>query len=461
MHDARPVLAVLGGSFNPPHIGHALLTSYLFARGLADRVLVAPCWDHPLGKQLIPFERRMSWTRLAMTHTRDDRVVVSPIERELAAGRGGRPSYTIELLDEIARRHPSMQVRLVIGSDITASGEVDRWHRWDAIVERYAPIVVPRVGWAAPGEAALPEISSTSVRERFAAIRAGGEPGEQALRELAAMLPASVLEGVRIWLRDEEPFVWVIGRGNVASHAIPWLHDRNVEIVELSARELLAGTLVVPQARVPEGIWLLGRDPDLGELAEALARLLADAPRIPVLHGSGPHRAHDLLAPLAAAGHPVGSLHPICSLRRERFHSRMSTASFGIEGDAPARALALRLIGPQPWLDLGGLDADARVVYHAACALVGNHLAVLEQAGSDELARIGLPRAAAREALHDLMAGSLDNLRELGSPSGITGPAVRGDRATVDRHLAVLHEPARSLYAELVGRLERVLAGGR
>ena len=53
------MLAVLGGSFNPPHIGHALLTSYLFARGLAERVLVAPCWDHPLGKQLIPFERRM------------------------------------------------------------------------------------------------------------------------------------------------------------------------------------------------------------------------------------------------------------------------------------------------------------------------------------------------------------------------------------------------------------------
>ena len=66
--DPRPVLAVLGGSFNPPHLGHALLTSYLFARGLADRVLVAPCWDHPLGKHLIPFERRMSWTRLALAH---------------------------------------------------------------------------------------------------------------------------------------------------------------------------------------------------------------------------------------------------------------------------------------------------------------------------------------------------------------------------------------------------------
>ncbi len=455
------MLAVLGGSFNPPHIGHALLTSYLFARGLAERVLVAPCWDHPLGKQLIPFERRMSWTRLAMAHTRDDRVIVSPIERELAGDRGGRPSYTIELLDEIARRNPSMRVRLVIGSDITASREVERWHRWDAIVERYDPIVVPRVGWSAPGEAALPEISSTTVRERFDAIRAGGEAGEAATRELAAMLPASVLEGVCIWLHDEEPLVWVIGRGNVAAHAIPWLHDRNVEIVELSARELLAGTLVTPQSRVPDGIWLLGRDTDLRELAGALTGFLAASPKIPILHGSGPLRAHDVLAPLAAAGHPVGTLHPICSLRRERFHSRMSSASFGIEGDPAATALARRLIGPQSWLDLAGLDADARVAYHASCSLVGNHLAVLEHAGVDELARIGLARAPGREALLDLMVGSLENLRELGSPSGITGPAVRGDRATVQRHLDALHEPARSLYAELVGRLDVLLAGAR
>ena len=87
--------------------------------------------------------------------------------------------------------------------------------------------------------------------------------------------------------------------------------------------------------------------------------------------------------------------------------------------------------------------------------------AVLEHAGVDELARIGLARAPGREALLDLMVGSLENLRELGSPSGITGPAVRGDRATVQRHLDALHEPARSLYAELVGRLDVLLAGAR
>ncbi|MFV8756447.1 DUF2520 domain-containing protein [Nannocystaceae bacterium ST9] len=454
MTDPRPVLAVLGGSFNPPHLGHALLTGYLFARALADRVLVAPCWDHPLGKQLIPFERRMSWTRLAMAHGRDDRVEVSAIERELAHRSGGRPSYTLELLAEVARRNPDHRVRLVLGSDITASGEVARWHRWDAIVREFEPIVVPRVGWSAPGEAALPEISSTVVRERFAAIRAGHESVEQAERELEGMLPAAVLAGVIAWLRDEEPRIWVVGRGNVASHAIPWLHDRGFEVVELGARDLIAG-VEPPSDRPPQGVWLLGRDGDLPELAAALRPMLTRP--TPVLHGSGARLAREVLAPLREAGHAVGTLHPICSLRRERVHSRLSSASFGIEGDESARAFARTIVGEQGVLELEGLDADARVAYHAACALVGNHLAVLEQAGVGELARLGLAERSARAAIQDLMAGSLDNLRVLGIPAGITGPLVRGDRDAVAQHLAALHEPARSLYAELSARLATLL----
>src|SRR5690606_14906651 len=37
------VIGVLGGAFDPPHLGHAMMPAYLFARGLVDRVLVAPC----------------------------------------------------------------------------------------------------------------------------------------------------------------------------------------------------------------------------------------------------------------------------------------------------------------------------------------------------------------------------------------------------------------------------------
>ena len=62
------------------------------------------------------------------------------------------------------------------------------------------------------------------------------------------------------------------------------------------------------------------------------------------------------LAPAAAAGHAVGTLHPICSLRRERPGGRLGSCVFGIEGDPAARAIALKWIGSQEHLDLEGLD---------------------------------------------------------------------------------------------------------
>ena len=159
----RPTLAVLGGSFDPPHLGHALIPGYVLARGLAERVVVAPCWSHPFAKAMAPFAERLLWTRLAL-EGQGERVIVSDVEARLAARRGAGPSYTIELLEALAAEHPGWAVRLVIGSDITARGELARWREGDRIAREFAPIVVPRAGFSPPEACALPEVSSTAVR---------------------------------------------------------------------------------------------------------------------------------------------------------------------------------------------------------------------------------------------------------------------------------------------------------
>jgi predicted short-subunit dehydrogenase-like oxidoreductase (DUF2520 family) len=57
------------------------------------------------------------------------------------------------------------------------------------------------------------------------------------------------------------------------------------------------------------------------------------------------------------------------------------------------------------------------------------------------------------------MLGALENLIALGAPDGVTGPLARGDRATVEAHLAALDDvAARTLYAELSQRLALLLA---
>jgi nicotinate-nucleotide adenylyltransferase len=444
----RPVLAVLGGSFDPPHLGHTLIPTYLLARGLCERVLVAPTWSHPFAKQMTPFTERLALTRLAMA-LHGEHVEVSDIEARLAARRGEGPSYSYELLRAVAEEHPQFHVRLVIGSDITQRGELERWHRYEDLAAEFTPIVVPRMGFADPDQCALPEISSTAIRGWLA------RDDHDAHAALAAALPAAVLHRLRC---GHMGHVWLIGQGHVAAHAGPWLAERGWTSEPVSAHGLVDGTAELPPG-TPDAIWLLCRDGALPAVASALA--LRAAPPAPTLHAAGSLPAREVLAPLSDLGVPVGTLHPICSLRREQPRGRLSSCLFGLEGDPPAREIAGRWIAPQGFLDLQGLDAGQRARYHAACALAANHLAVLSERSGEALRSLGLPAGPSARAIAELMRSALDNLLALGTPRGISGPAARGDAAALERHAEALPGEAGELYRTLSAQLVELLAAKR
>ena len=194
-----------------------------------------------------------------------------------------------------------MRVRLVVGSDITRSGETDRWHRWDDIVERFDPIIVPRDGWSEPGAAALPEVSSTLVREQLDLIRAGGAGLELARAALRRAVPAAVAIALERWIAGDEARVWVVGHGHVATHAAPWLRDRGFDVEHLGARALLEANAKLP-AHAPAGVWLLCRDDALEQLDAALVGRLP--PGTPVLHAAGARLARLALRGSARRGSP-------------------------------------------------------------------------------------------------------------------------------------------------------------
>jgi predicted short-subunit dehydrogenase-like oxidoreductase (DUF2520 family) len=290
-------------------------------------------------------------------------------------------------------------------------------------------------------------------------VAADGVADERSAAEegLAAAVPAGVL---RLLRTRPGPPVWVVGSGHVATHAVPWLEDQGQTVVRLPARALVAGAGAWPDA-VPAGVWVLARDPTLPDVARAL--VLRGLPEsVPVLHGAGALRAEHALEPLRRRGHPVGTLHPICSLRAERpWPSPLPRAAFGVEGDLPARALALSFIGAQPWLDLQPLSSEQRRAYHAACSLAANHLAVPRDAALDVLGAQGHSATTAAAAIDGLMRSALDNLVQLGVPAGITGPVARGDAAAVQAHLDALPAEAAALYRELSRRLATIVARAR
>jgi nicotinic acid mononucleotide adenylyltransferase/predicted short-subunit dehydrogenase-like oxidoreductase (DUF2520 family) len=442
-----PVVGVYGGAFDPPHLGHALLPGYVLARGEVDHVIVAPCADHPLGKDMRPFDARLQMTRATM-EAYGPRVEVSAIEADLAQQHGGA-SVSLRLLEAVAAAHPAATVRLIVGSDITTSGETARWFRWDEIERRFPPLVVARAGFTDAGECALPDLHSRDVRAWLASSSV--EDHARARSVIAA--------GAWPWVdpaaATTRPSVTLVGHGHVATHAEPWLRRAGHATCVVSGRQAAAGQVTIGGA--PSVVWILVGDPQIEAVAAGLVgRIPAGAV---VLHGAGARRAAEVLRPLAEAGHPVGTLHPICALRRERpWPSPLPWATFGVEGDPPAFDAAMTLVDRQPWLDLRGLPAQGRVAYHGACALVANHLAVLREYAARVLRDQGHDAAVVDVALDALLASSLDNLAALGIPRGITGPVARGDLAAVAAHCRALPEDTAALYEALSGRLEALVA---
>lgn len=173
-------IGVYGGSFNPPHIGHAMVAAWLRWADQVDEVWLVPTYDHAFGKQLARFDLRMQLCE-ALARMVGPWVRVSAIEAELPA-----PSYTIDTLTMLAARHPDDRFRLVVGSDVLP--DTPRWKRWDAIQSAFDPIVVGRQGYEdVPGRPSFPRISSTQIRERLAR---GEDVSDLVPAPVLALLPA-------------------------------------------------------------------------------------------------------------------------------------------------------------------------------------------------------------------------------------------------------------------------------
>jgi nicotinate-nucleotide adenylyltransferase len=179
---ARIPMALFGGSFNPPHVGHVLAVAYVLSLEQVERVLVVPVYEHALGKQLASFEHRLELCRRAFAWL--PRVEVSDIERRL-----GAPSRTLHTILALEAEHPDWALRLLVGSDITA--EIEKWHAYDEIERRAPPLILRRAGArAASAPTLLPEVSSSEIR----ALLARSQPGDPIREELSALVPRSVLD---------------------------------------------------------------------------------------------------------------------------------------------------------------------------------------------------------------------------------------------------------------------------
>ncbi|WP_338866656.1 nicotinate (nicotinamide) nucleotide adenylyltransferase [Myxococcus stipitatus] len=173
-------VALLGGSFNPPHVGHLMAASYVHATQQVDEVWLMPSSQHPFGKQMEPFEHRVAMCD-AMCRETSGWLKTTQIERE--PGLTGRTVDTLSLLVE---RYPDVKWSIIIGSDILR--DLPHWKDFHRIEEMARVIVLYRAGYPAPNTVGPPlaEVSSTVIRELLAR---GSEPTD--------LVPSGVLAHAR------------------------------------------------------------------------------------------------------------------------------------------------------------------------------------------------------------------------------------------------------------------------
>ena len=171
-----PEVALFGGSFDPPHVGHLLAAAYVLATEPVDELWFVPVLEHPFGKPLIgSYDHRVELCELMAADLR--RAQVSRAEQESGEGR------TVDLLEWLHRKHPDTRWALVLGTDLDA--EKPQWKQFDRI-QQLARIVTVRRGGYGEGGVTLPEVSSTQVR---ALLQSGGD--------VSHLVPRAVLQAIR------------------------------------------------------------------------------------------------------------------------------------------------------------------------------------------------------------------------------------------------------------------------
>lgn len=161
-------IAVLGGSFDPPHIGHYfVIQQILELRPEIDKILLVPAYQHQWKPSFASVEARISMLK----HFVNNRVEISDVEIQ----RKGI-SYTIDTIKQL-KAQTRAQLYWFVGSDIVY--EFERWQKKDELIKEAHFLVFPRDPYHLPDKLLqgfeciqdkyliTTNISSTTIRQRI------------------------------------------------------------------------------------------------------------------------------------------------------------------------------------------------------------------------------------------------------------------------------------------------------
>jgi predicted short-subunit dehydrogenase-like oxidoreductase (DUF2520 family) len=258
------------------------------------------------------------------------------------------------------------------------------------------------------------------------------------------------------------PTISVVGPGNLGSALASTLPSVGYEVkfiairkksvtpgpAKILARRSKAHLIEVGKHPLDtEVVWITVPDDAIARVAHTLARSQEWKGKI-VFHSSGALTS-DELAPLREKGARVASVHPMMTFVRGVV-PQMAGVAFAVEGDAKAVRMAKAIVER-----LGGdafpIKKENKVLYHVfgsfASPLVIALLATLERVAQ----AAGIRQQDVKQIIVPLLWQTLHNYLKKTAAAAFSGPLVRGDVATVSKHLAELRRlpEARDVYVAL------------
>jgi nicotinate-nucleotide adenylyltransferase len=140
-------IALFGGVFDPPHMGHVACITSVLNSGLADEVWVVPVADDRMDKRSIApasLRRRMIQAMLDEYFDACNEVRLEPIQLD-----GELPGcFTVDLLAELGRRHPEDKFLFIAGADNL--GSIPSWKDGQKLFDRVNWVIFQRPGDTIP-----------------------------------------------------------------------------------------------------------------------------------------------------------------------------------------------------------------------------------------------------------------------------------------------------------------------
>lgn len=161
-------IGLLGGTFNPPHIGHLIIAEQVKSQLCLDQVLFMPdnLPPHVDHKTAIAAKQRLEMVRLSIVG--NSGFGIEDIELQ----RGGI-SYSYDTICQLKKMHPENEYYFIIGGDMVAY--LPKWHRIEELIKLVNFVGVSRPGYLK--ESLYPilwvdiprlEISSSEIRKKVA-----------------------------------------------------------------------------------------------------------------------------------------------------------------------------------------------------------------------------------------------------------------------------------------------------